>query len=451
MSSPRSVSDFNAGLYREHLEDAGFLGSLRRAWISNPEVAWMRVGEVEQRLLAHLDALAVGSDAAAAACEAALGEGDPEIVRAVAEYACAGVRGRTLAKVLDVAREGDERVIDAVGQALRLMLPPAWNSMLVAAAMRSAEPERSMLVEVAAYRRIPLDASAIESSGIPLPRGVLAAWVRRGSPPWRAQLEPWTVVDSDTRVGYETWVAALRTGARIVEPRLRACLTTDPAARLAFGLVAEADGPALLASLAREPGAGAQAIVALGILGDASCLPVLIEALERPTQAAAAAEALQLVTGAGAGDAQFVAEPLREDEMSDAELERTRATGRAPTHAGGQPYGTEVRRPSRDPAVWEERVARARPKLEPRRRYRLGSPLTPAIAVFALESPILDANLRRLLCDEFVVRYGVDFGLETDALVQEQSRRLAAMRDWAARETAPGGPGGYDRRITPAG
>src|SRR2546429_9504818 len=57
---PTSPHSFAVRMYDEHLEEASFLYEQRKALLRDPEIPWTRIGEFEERLEAHIDALVIG-------------------------------------------------------------------------------------------------------------------------------------------------------------------------------------------------------------------------------------------------------------------------------------------------------------------------------------------------------------------------------------------------------
>src|SRR5437867_8681097 len=72
-----SLRAFKIELYQEHLEEAAFLYQQRLALFRDPEISWRKIGEFEDRLEAHVDALVVGEELALEVCRARVKAGEP--------------------------------------------------------------------------------------------------------------------------------------------------------------------------------------------------------------------------------------------------------------------------------------------------------------------------------------------------------------------------------------
>jgi hypothetical protein len=122
-----SLRSFQVGIYEEHLEEASFLYEQRRALIKQSDVDWRYIGDFEERLEAHIDALVVGADLAVEVCRRRSDEGDAgELFAAV----CVFCRRRGAAILANLLRGLDfsnvERV-RSVGDALKYELPDDWR------------------------------------------------------------------------------------------------------------------------------------------------------------------------------------------------------------------------------------------------------------------------------------------------------------------------------------
>src|SRR5690606_29244544 len=167
-----------------------------------------------------------------------------------------------------------------------------------------------------------------------------------------------------------------------------------------------------LAELARgnQP---AEALLALGVLGDPAHVPVLLERLGSPEHAVAAAVALFLITGARLDT------PEAEDDADDERDPDTSSTPWASLRGSGI---------STEPGVWATWMDAHGDRLQPDQRHRLGAPTTAQADLDMLSRSPLPLWLRRLLADEFVIRYGVQWAYQPDLLVTRQQQILAPIR-----------------------
>src|SRR5262249_28807153 len=85
-----------------------------------------------------------------------------------------------------------------------------------------------------------------------------------------------------------------------------------------------------------------ETLTALGILGDLGAVRLLVDKLGDNTLGAAAATALQLITGAELREEVFVPQPVEEDEMFDDEQQVYEETGETPRRVDNRPFGVNV-------------------------------------------------------------------------------------------------------------
>src|SRR5262249_18458618 len=129
-----------------------------------------------------------------------------------------------------------------------------------------------------------------------------------------------------------------------------------------------------------------ETLTALGILGDLGAVRLLVDKLGDNTLGAAAATALQLITGAELREEVFVPQPVEEDEMFDDEQQVYEETGETPRRVDNRPFGVNVERASQNPDHWREWLQAHRSQFDPALRYRLGKPFSLATLVDTLVS-----------------------------------------------------------------
>lgn len=430
-------------LYEEHLEEGADLLGIRRERLSDIEVGWTELNEIDDRIEAHLDALVVG---------AALAE------HVVASRALDGeADGLGMALRLFCRRQAWSRVEDALAsmepqdaarrrsavEALAIECPDVWRAHLVARLDAGRRPlERALAADVLGRRRW-----AAASELLPLLSSGDAELVRTA-------LGALSRVDGDTGARPEAFledadaeVRALATrlllGARRREG-LDACrrrLMTDawaPALVASVGDRAACDGiaPALSATL---PDVRAAAVEALGLLGRPADVPRLIEVLGDDDLAGHAAWALGILTGAGLATARFVPDAIDPDERFPDEVD----SGTSPEHPEGRPFGEWVEGPSTDPALWRAWWAEHGEHFRPELRYRLGEPAGPAASLRSVATPDAPPSLRRAGVDELRYRYALDVEIELDAPVSAQKMHIARLESRVASVVSRTPPGSY--------
>jgi len=156
---------------------------------------------------------------------------------------------------------------------------------------------------------------------------------------------------------------------------------------------------------------GVDACLALGVLGDARAVPVLLERLLDPLVADAATCALEILLGAAPAGTR------REPDLDP----------QAPPR--------EVACLSREPAAWQALAAAVFEGQPATRRWRAGKPASVAATASLLERLHLPLRVRRYLLRELRVRWNVRTGLDLLALLRQQSSALGTL------QAAPPAPG----------
>jgi uncharacterized protein (TIGR02270 family) len=437
-TSPKA---FLVELYREYLDDASFLRDQRRALRENPEVAWRDLEPFEERLEACLDGLVVGDELAKQVAQARANEGDPgELYAAV----CLFCRREMRPLVMDLAQSltaDDLARLDAVGDALKQECPEAWFEELLhlASDRPQANAQLMLAARVAGYRRWKAAAPRLGRflSGAPkvtVP-DLLSALGRIGTPDTPPLLVG-SLQDQDDHIRPEAAQALLRLREfTVVDFCLKAAPTQGWAA-IPIALAGTRTAARTLLACARSATAQPEAILALGLLGDVSAVPVLIELLGKGTHPGESAQALQLITGAALLETAFVSET---EEATDGGGGRTQAI-----RPDGKPYGSTVNRLALNPKAWQQWWSENEPRFNAELRYRSGQPCSPAVLLATIESPSSPWRIRDWAAQELRVRYGYDWPFEVEMPVKEQLTAIGAARSWVNQHGSKFSPGGFN-------
>jgi len=447
---------FRIGLYREHLDEASFLYGHCRALRRDPQIPWPALAGFEERLEAHLDALVVGEDLALAVANTQALDGDAGELFAALSVFCRQRLPHLLSGVLQGLDETDRARLTAVTDALKYALPDQWSGFVTQAMARRDARLTPLLAVVCGYRRIPtvglLPALLAQAPPTAL-RPLLWAAGRTREAGLAAAVRPFYAAPQ-AAIG----TAALRAGLRLQDPDALHCIRTlsgtGDCPPLLLGLAGGRGAVPLLLERLRRCEADRDALTALGFLGDPAAIPALTERLDPHPLAAAAAEALHLITGAPLFEDLFVPEPIAEDELFEHELATYRQTGEGPRRGDGKPFGTSVRRLCRNRDRWAAWLQEHAGRLTAHRRYRCGHPDGPAVLLAALAADTCPAAWRGQIAEELCVRYGVDLPFEVDLPVAAQRRVLEAAAH-AVREAAsrvePGHWSMFGRPLTTEG
>jgi hypothetical protein len=191
-----------------------------------------------------------------------------------------------------------------------------------------------------------------------------------------------------------------------------------------------------------EQSSQAEYVTALGLLGDSASVPLLLSRLEQPKAAAAAAIALEALTGASLVETVFIPDEIDEDELFESEREQLRQ-GIIPQRGDGRPFGSNVARISQSAEDWNRWWGANNGRFTPGVRHRNGNPVSPAQLLDTLKADRTPHLIRCHCCEELVTRYACDFGFEIDSPVRHQSTKLAEAGIWNKSNGAQFRPGDW--------
>ena len=418
-----SARAFRIGLYIEHLEEASFLYDQRRALLANPEIPWTRIGDFEERLEAHIDALVVGRDLALEVCRERIAQGDPGELFAALCVACRHAFGPMLTELLKGLDYQDPDRGRAVVDALKYELPKSWHDHCRRAISQGNDGRNVLLAQVIGYCRM-TDAPLIGLLNVLPPDGqamVLWATGRTRETGAASAIQPFYQA-KDPRLQS----SALHAGIRLHHPealrQLRVHALAGQPPSIESGLAGGRQDVPQIVNHLLQPEPSRDGVVALGLLGDLSSVRPLIRMLSVEPLAAAAAEALHVITGAALFEEVFVPDPVSEEELFDKEVRALRERGEIPHRLNGEPFGSQVRRLSHDADAWEDWLQRHVSQFNADRRYRIGRPYHPEVLLDCLNSEAFPKSYRRLVAEELLVRYGIDLPFEADMPVAARDR-----------------------------
>lgn len=159
-----------------------------------------------------------------------------------------------------------------------------------------------------------------------------------------------------------------------------------------------------------------------------SAVRVLVKLLADDRLAYAAANCLNLITGANLYETAFIPEQFEEAELFEHELEDFRK-GRPPTRPGGEPFGTRVRRITQDPGQWRQWLAENKGRFDARFRYRLGRAYALESNLETLRSEHVPCRIRQLAGEEATIRYRFALHFEAEMPVTVQRTALVSLAD----------------------
>lgn len=429
------LDELRASIYEEHADEASFLSEQRERWLEDAALSFDDIAELEQRREAHLDGLFLGGEEALQLLAArALECEDAGMIDSALRIACRHARADSCLQIVSAVAESDDPVLLAGARAALCAELPTTLSTLAADGLRSSDETLVALwAHVVGYQRLPL-ASELR-----------AALARSNVQPAHTEPVVWASGELAEPCPL-TCRAALSTGS----PALAQAVLL---ATLKHGSLTHADlealeqpfpgwsaVPAVLAGAARyetlvrtlnaADGDGReQAIIALGLLGQAQALTLLVELLAEPETARPAAVALQLLTGASLLETIELEEP--EDESLDPDLVDLEAEAQdaeeSPVRA------STATRLCQDAGRWSAWLADCATLRGQAPLLRWGGALNELQTVQALSHTALPLRTRGWLADELRIRLKHDLRYQPELAIAAQR---AALRALQARITA---------------
>ena len=438
----RSPRRFYVELYEEHLEEASFLYAQRLSLLDDLEVSWMTVGEWDERLEAHIDALVVGEDLALEVCALHASEGDfGELFAAVCVF-CRQQRFDLLQKVLAALDPEDPEKHQAMADALKYECPAEWQPELLRVLPPDDTRVRFLQATLCGYRRLreAREWNRIVEGDTPAVAGRIAwACGRIGNKDDKSLLRE-LMAHEDGAVRSAAILALFRLGDHqfVQESLGTEADRSVPWPTLAGG--ASRTLVNLLLSRVARSSPTADELLALGILGDLAAVPVLLAHLSQEKLAPAAALGLNVMTGAELYEKAFIPEVMDEDELFEDEKEQVKK-GQPVLRPDGKPYGENIVRLSQKAEDWQQWWTANKQRFKPSLRYRSGVPFSPGSLVENMAFEKTPRTVRQLAYEELVIRYGADIPFETDMPVTQQQAAIAKWKGWVATNEGRFKPG----------
>lgn len=424
--SAPGTEQFHRGLVAEHIEDVAFLYQHRLVCLAAPSAAWDEVAPIEDRLSAHVDGIASsGQLGLRVAVEAA--SGDPGELFAAVSSTCRSRHAAGLGEILQKFDSESPAALRALTNALKYELPEEWRDYCARAVLKGDEKLVASLAHVLGYRRWRADDVLLHRMKTAGPRALPALlWAlgRAGGAGARSVVR--TMLGADDR---QIAVAAFHAAARLEDVDSLNYLISAAGAQgadtVSLGLVNGSSVTANLLDVVAAGEASVETVTALALIGDLSAVRPLVDLLSVEELAGAAADALYVITGAELYEEVVQVDPVDEDGLFEDELAIYRATGELPRRPDGEPFGTKVRRLTRDATAWNDWLSQSASRFTAGRRYRLGKPSSPAVSLECLLSKTFPKAYRPWIVEELHICYRVDVPLECDMFVASQRRLLA--------------------------
>jgi hypothetical protein len=406
----------------------GLLNALER----DPLLGWTRLGEVEVRLDTMTDGVAAGGAFGRELAETAFADGSPagvyvgiSVLANIDEWSALWQQTATIA--LD-----DPAVLVAatlaITHAMVSQLKPAAAIEMLGRAYTRDDSLAPVVVEVAATLGMTAPSGAVaivaaqaRGSAIAGAANVLGRLAARGSIAVEPLLFQRWFETSDGKMREEVaraWLCVDRAAARSV---ISAAIEEPWAFSLLCLMGDQRAADRIKAVLhAREIDRRAYRLV--GLWGDPIAVPVLLSRLDGHADAPAAAEALELITGAGLVVDRLVERPLPDEDLNEVEAE---------ARAGGD-LTVGVERESLttidcDRKTWEKWWQANQSRFRAGSPFRAGRPASVNATIAALRSETLPLSARAALGDELTLRHRARTPFAVTQMVMMQQHWLTVL------------------------
>lgn len=445
---PAGIDDaaFLQGRARECFEEVAMVGLQRAPLLGDP---WRGSLLLERRMLASIDVIAAIGPTAIEHVPRLVADApvkDPSQAFGIAMVlGCIGGRDALgAAEHALLTSDRDQAFVDGFAAGLELV-PHDALPLSLRALLGEADPViRGMAIGVLGHRGLATPAE-LAAAALDVPAVAARALVHAAmtpAPELAGTLQALASTE-DPALREAVWWALALTGHPHTEVTLTAALEGPEAGKAALILALAGDDrdarrvvQAALAAPTRE------LIFAVGWTGDAWAIGQLVDLLETTEDAelaAAAAWALERITGAGLWEEAEVedelidvAEPPDPDvgEPRVPRLVRTLSDPRDPPPA---PAPETIEQPSTDAARWRAWWAEKGAGYNLAARYRRGQPYTPLVSLAELDTARVTPMERRYLQRELVIRTGAVVRLDPRDLVAVQEEAVRAWHPHAAR------------------
>lgn len=439
------MTDFEHDLYREHIAEASFLYEQRLSLFDNPETAWPRIGDFEERFEAHIDGLLIGGEQAFAVCRQSANEDDAGALHAAMCVFCRLERKDMVMQALEKLNPEDVERQKAIGDALNLEVPSDWKNDFINMLGTCTPEQLNILAKLIGYRRLSAGEALIKvlSEKRPEnPTNILWALGRLNEKAARHMILDEYLRSKNESVSIDAALALLRMGEKEALNYCMQSLQTQDWPDTLIGISAGRSAVPILLKKALQEKLNVECLLDLGLIGDIMATELLLGRLEDAETAKAAAIALNLITGAEIYEDAFIPDEISEDELFPEELEKFRQ-GQPPTKPDGTPFGDYITRLSQKPGDWQDWWAKNRPRFKDGIRYRNGKPFSPLCLLENIEYEKSPFIIRQLAYEELVIRYGVDFPFEADMYVTRQKRVIKDIAEWVAANSSRFQPGAW--------
>jgi uncharacterized protein (TIGR02270 family) len=370
-------------IVQQHAEDAGDLRHLRSRLSTFPAAGLEQLAEIDDRIDAHIDALAVAGEAGWHAAQQFLGEGDAPAQFPACLLAIESRESALIERCLALAETAPKTRI-AVTNALEWVFPHSLEGT-VADLLRHASHTRRGLGLLACAMHCADPGQALDR-GIedPDPSVRMSALQTVGVLGRKEHASTClaAITDADPECRFWATRSAVLLGERdrALKALSEAGLAKRPQRAMAFRLALQATSTGaargVLEWLAKDPAEIRWLVQGAGIAGDPTYIPWLIARMEYPAHARLAGEAFTLITGADITVANLEGARPKNFEVGPNDNPQDPDVAMDPDEGLAWPDVTRVHQ------WWESHAAR----YEGGTRYFMGAPVTRAHCIDVLKN-----------------------------------------------------------------
>lgn len=313
-------------ILEEHLEEADFLWHQRERALMDRVYDLDDLAELEERLLAHLDGLVLGQKEVWKLLEPKLAEGELGEVFAATFVALESGGPVRIDLVQRTFPEAEGAIFEGIRHALRHASSPAIEKIVRPCLNHERGVARAAAIEVASFRRLPLDLSLLQARLNDKDPLVAAAAANAVGRLRIAELknEVESVLENESP---EARFEAMRTGFLLrSEKALNRCRQAVKEKReeageaiILLGLAGQNEDGLRLVNALEEASLVRNAITSLGFLGCVAAMDPLIQCAADPKLARLAGQAIQTLTGVDLEKEKLLAPKTEPSEINAAE------------------------------------------------------------------------------------------------------------------------------------
>ncbi len=418
MNLPAENTAFARRLYGDHIEEIEFLLAQRIGLFHDPEIMWPDIAEFEERLMAHVDGMVLGGEAADEIAIGLLDDDDIDIVRGSAFTLAYSEQTSALEAVIDRMIHASDETLPAYVDALKH--PPSnLIATLLSHLLEHDRPEvRAAAVEILGYRREGDPehiAAMLDDSDNHVARQAAIAIRRLRYEKATDRLV--AILDSaDTSVAIEAGFALMtfQSPAGIDWLRATCSAAHQDSGKAAIYLALAGNLRDAESIVGTDSGMTSDGLGALGIIGNPSSFDNLIQAMNSDDDSIrlAAAEAIYLITGAGLIEEYTHVEEWIGPDESEIETDETTLT-----------------RVSTSPDAWSAWLSENGENFTRGQRWRNGKPFAESLLVYEIADPRSRCDRRQHAYLELLVRGTCDEPFEADWFISSQNIAIARIRD----------------------